>query len=316
MSETSKKNIWGDTMNVYLKSFQMPSPDEETNKFMYGPMKFKQPCYNNYYPFKTLPEYIRELNFAPITILYGANGSGKTTMLNLIAESLGIKRATRINKSSFMEDYIMLCEYVMSEEPTVLKIITSDDVFSNLFLTREKNEIIDKKREEVMEFHSKCNTPGVYIRDIMEEQIGDGNWIDNIDILQSVLDARGKTASRVAKSRVGGNIIGKSNGETAIDFFYSNVNEPGLYLLDEPENSLSALYQRELAVFLYESARFFGAQLVISTHSPFMLSIPGAKIYNLDDEESPVTEDWTSLENMRQYFQLFDKYRNFFTDKI
>lgn len=112
----------------------------------------------------------------------------------------------------------------------------------------------------------------------------------------------------VAKNRVEKNFIGKSNGETAIDYFLTNINEPGLYLLDEPENSLSASYQRELSQYLFDSARFFGAQLIIATHSPFILSIPGAKIYNLDSEELSVTEDWTTLDNMKEYYALFKQY--------
>ena len=120
------------------------------------------------------------------------------------------------------------------------------------------------------------------------------------------------TGSKFAKKMVGNNIIGKSNGETAMEFFYNNVNEPGLYLFDEPENSLSAAHQRELSKFLFESVRFFGAQIVISTHSPFMLSMPNAKIYNLDDEENVVTEDWTALSNMIEYYNLFSRFAEAF----
>ena len=288
---------------TYLRQFDLPSYEME-GEFL---SRVKMTCFNNFYPFDTLPENFRNLEFFPLTILYGGNGCGKTTILNLIAEKLGIKRSTKINKSSFMESYLELCYYEMANEPTISKIITSDDVFSNIFLTREKNEIIDKNREDAFEFSAKCNTPGVYIRDIMHEMVGDGNWIDNVDTLSKITSARGKTKSQFARETVRKNIIGKSNGETALDYFYTNIQEPGLYLLDEPENSLSAVYQRELAQYLFDSVRFFNAQLIVATHSPFMLSIPGATIYNLDSEEFCVTDDWTSLDNMIEYYKLFNR---------
>lgn len=296
-------------MKVYLKTFNFPTPDMEWNEIMYGSEEFKMTCYNNFYPFKILPEHIRKLEFTPITILYGTNGSGKTTMLNVIAERLGINRSIKINKSTFIDDYVKLCDYEYKECPSVMRMITSDDVFSNLFWIREKNEIIDRKREEMIEFRSKCSSPDPgWLRDAMTEEIGDANWVENIDVLKKVLDARKNTASEFLKKRVGNNIIGKSNGETAMEFFYNNINEPGVYLLDEPENSLSALHQRELAEFLFESVRFFDAQVIISTHSPFMLSIPNVKIYNLDEVENVVTEDWTSLSNMIEYYNLFSRF--------
>ena len=302
-------------MNTYLKSFYFPTLDEEEN-FIYDMPDFNMSCYNNIYPFKVLPEYIRELNFAPITILYGTNGSGKTTMLNLMAERLGINRSVRFNKGHFTEYFVNLCDYELAQAPMAMKMITSDDVFSSLFLTREKNEIIDDNREKMFKFRVESFGGGNEgLRERMEELIGDGNWIENFDVLQDVVDARNNkkmSGSKFVRKKVGGNIIGKSNGETAIDFFNNSITEPGIYLLDEPENSLSAAVQRELAEFIFESARFFGAQFVISTHSPFMLSIPTAKIYNLDDGTSPVTDDWTSLDNMIEYYNLFSSFADDF----
>ena len=170
-------------MKTYLENFYFPSPNDEWREIMYGSPEFKRTCYNNIYPFKILPEHIRKLELGPITILYGTNGSGKTTMLNIMAERLGINRSVKINKSTFINDYVKLCDYEYRETPLARRMITSDDVFSNLFLTREKNEIIDREREDAFKLSSKCNTPGVYIKDVMQEMIGDGNWIDNIDTL-------------------------------------------------------------------------------------------------------------------------------------
>lgn len=287
---------------TYLENFHLPSYEREQDYLMF---EVKSTCYNNFYPFGVLPQNFRNFEMFPLTILYGGNGCGKTTILNLIAETLGMRRSIKINKSSFMEDYVNMCDCDILESPTVSKIITSDDVFHSIFLTREKNEIIDKNREEAFDFSSKCNTPGVYIKDIMDEMTGGGEWIDNIDTLLKITSARGKTGSRFVRENVDKNIIGKSNGETALEYFYSHIKDPGLYLLDEPENSLSAVYQCQLAKYLFESVRYFEAQLIIATHSPFMLSIPGAKIYNLDEEDIDITEDWTTLANMKAYYRLF-----------
>lgn len=77
--------------------------------------------------------------------------------------------------------------------------------------------------------------------------------------------------------------------------------------MDEPENSLSPEKQQELLRFLEDSARFFGCQFVISTHSPFLLSMRGAKIYDLDEERVDVKK-WYELENVRAYYLFFKEH--------
>ena len=81
--------------------------------------------------------------------------------------------------------------------------------------------------------------------------------------------------------------------------------------MDEPENSLSPAKQQELVKFIEDSARFFGCQFVIATHSPFVLAIRGAKIYDLDEEPVDVKR-WTELENVRAYYEFFKKHASEF----
>lgn len=82
-------------------------------------------------------------------------------------------------------------------------------------------------------------------------------------------------------------------------------------MLDEPENSLSAQWQMELAQFLQGAIREFNCQLIIATHSPFILSIPGVKIYDLD--VTPIqTGKWYDLENMKCYYELFKRHEDNF----
>ncbi|MEF9921443.1 MAG: AAA family ATPase, partial [Anaerovoracaceae bacterium] len=101
------------------------------------------------------------------------------------------------------------------------------------------------------------------------------------------------------------------NGESAFWYFTQEIKENGIYLLDEPENSLSADLQLQLLDFIQDSARFFNCQFIISTHSPFLLSMEQAKIYDLD--ETPVrVKLWTELENVRKFYDFFREHSDEF----
>ena len=117
--------------------------------------------------------------------------------------------------------------------------------------------------------------------------------------------------TKVILEELGRNEKTGSNGENAFDFFLEKIREGALYLLDEPENSLSAEWQKKLAVLLEGMARFEACQFVVATHSPFLLALKGARIYDLD--ECPVDiKRWTELDGVRTYFDFFEKHRDEF----
>ncbi|UNU72979.1 AAA family ATPase [Moraxella nasovis] len=95
----------------------------------------------------------------------------------------------------------------------------------------------------------------------------------------------------------------QSNGESAFFYFTERITDNALYLLDEPENSLSPNRQMELMNFITDSVRFYHCQFIIATHSPFLLSMPNAKIYDVDN--IPVVKKWTELDNVRAYYEFF-----------
>lgn len=99
----------------------------------------------------------------------------------------------------------------------------------------------------------------------------------------------------------------ESNGETAIDYFKERLFSDNLYFLDEPENSMSPILQQELASYICLLAYRLNCQFVLATHSPFMLSMQGARIYDLDSHPSVVRE-WWQLENMKVYYKLFERF--------
>ena len=74
----------------------------------------------------------------------------------------------------------------------------------------------------------------------------------------------------------------QSHGEAFLSFFQSRCRVEGLYLLDEPEAALSPSNQLELVKVLWKIAATGTQQFIISTHSPIILSYPGAQILNFD----------------------------------
>jgi len=72
----------------------------------------------------------------------------------------------------------------------------------------------------------------------------------------------------------------RSHGEAFLSVL-TNRLESGLYFLDEPESALSP--QRQLALLAAMRDRVeHGAQFVIATHSPVLLTYPGATIVSCD----------------------------------
>ena len=93
---------------------------------------------------------------------------------------------------------------------------------------------------------------------------------------------RRMTQSAYVRSSLMNNVRAHSNGESALLFFTDKIDENSLYLVDEPENSLSTESQKKLAEYIENAARFYNCQFIISSHSPFMLSLKGAKVYDMD----------------------------------
>ena len=102
-----------------------------------------------------------------------------------------------------------------------------------------------------------------------------------------------------------------SNGETTMQILEDNIQSDTLYLLDEPEVSLSPQNQVKLAEEINKMERYLGVQFIIATHSPFMLGILNAKIYNLDTEDYKV-QKWSELENVRYFYEFFKNRKNEF----
>lgn len=200
------------------------------------------------YPFN-IP-IIRELDEVrfekPVTFIVGENGSGKSTIIEAIAESVGLSAegGTRNMVYETVDSTSELCNYI-----TLIK--SGAKPKWKYFLRAES-------------FYTMANAYEGY-REPYE---------------------RG--------------IHAQSHGE-AFNSLFDGFSENGLYLMDEPESALSPRNQMRLLSIMHRLAQS-GAQFIIVTHSPILLSYYDAAILNADDLLRPVKYKDT---------EIYDIYRRF-----
>ncbi len=314
---------------IYLKKFTLPSIDSEYHFLTYGTVEIEdratghrsikenydiyRTCYNSVYPFLVLSKKeLRQVDFDHITIFCGGNGSGKTTLLNIIAQKLGLMRTAPYNRSVYFDDYLQFCRAQMQAVlPTDLpvdpdrlgRIITSDDVFNYMLQLREQSYSMDSIRREL--FSERVKERKKRFRHI------DLSNSDQVERYMKNREMKCKSGSRYVKDHLGFNPQEFSNGESGYQYFIEAIKPGGLYLLDEPENSLSAKLQIELRNYIEAMTRHYDCQFIISSHSPFMVAMNRAKIYDLDT--APVRSvPWHQLENIQAYYTFFKEHEKVF----
>jgi predicted ATPase len=88
-----------------------------------------------------------------------------------------------------------------------------------------------------------------------------------------------------------------SHGESFLALAMNRFGRGGLYILDEPEAALSPTGCLALIRRFNELANE-GSQFIIATHSPIVMSFPGALIYLLS-ESGPKKVSWEELDHVR-----------------
>ncbi len=269
---------------------------------------------DNTYPCGLFTEKeLSPIYFKKVTIFYGGNGSGKSTLLNLIATKLELNRIAPYNSSELFADYANACEYELGYDdegfrwriPNGSRIITSDDIFDYMLTVRTSNEYVAEGSESAREEWWKLRTEHV--------DLSTDNIIEDYEKIRAAMIAKTKSVSRrqFIRRTVGDQVKLNSNGETAFRYFEQRLKNDTLYCLDEPENSMSPKMQLELVKLLENMAHYCGNQFIIATHSPFLLALNGACIYDLDSDPVDVKK-WWELENTRIYYEFFKKNASLF----
>ena len=241
-----------------------------------------------------------EIKNPSVLALVGPSGSGKSTLLNIIANCLQLKGKEYATSNSFGSvDY---CGLFSSE---CLYTLGEDDYGNTIKKLPENSRYI--KSEDIL----------YEIKKIQQKQIlSDGMEYDYVKRGMSLLEAKTFLTSKEGRKQEEYIKFAQekySNGETSMQYFEEYLQPDALYLLDEPEVSLSPANQVILAEEINKMARLLECQFIIATHSPFMLGTLNAKIYNLDTEEYDVTK-WSDLDNVRYFYNFFKKHEDEFKE--
>ncbi|WP_371225233.1 AAA family ATPase [Roseovarius sp. 2305UL8-3] len=69
-----------------------------------------------------------------------------------------------------------------------------------------------------------------------------------------------------------------SHGEGFVRFFEERMSRQGIYFMDEPESALSPKRQLELVRILHRIQEAAKSQVIMATHSPILMALPGARV--------------------------------------
>ena len=200
---------------------------------------------------------------APVTILCGTNGCGKTTLLEIIAE---ISEAVRIGDEhiwkKFSEDDVLgQVRLTFSQKPLYRSYFSAEN-FSQYIMWLEQAR--DEANAAIADIDRAC---------------ADGEVSEAVAF--EMKKVHYYTLSSI-NEQYGSQLSQKSHGEGYMAFFKKRLHGNSLYLIDEPEGALTYENQFYLATMIMRAASE-GSQFIIATHSPVLASIPNADVLMYED---------------------------------
>jgi predicted ATPase len=223
---------------------------------------------------------------SPVTILWGDNGSGKSSFLKMINTKLGL---IEINYPNKVKNSLKPISSILFKPSTgKIKGFYFDSlVFINYidYMNKEIQDArsnmsrVDNEYKEKSEY-SKMMAKSPYARTIHE-----------------------------LKSMYKGDLLKSSHGESFLDFFSSRLKDNQLYLLDEPETPLSIQNQLTLLAMIIDATKK-GCQFIIATHSPVLAAFPNAIIYELENN-SFNKKSFDEIENIQLLKQFLNQKEQF-----
>lgn len=242
---------------------------------------------DNRYPFNL--DIIRNFDslslHAPITIIAGDNGCGKTTLLEGIAAAAG---SILINGEHMDRDHSLSPAFELAEDLKLIWSVKSNNGFffrasDFITYTRSLATIREEARTKVEEIKQR-----------------DPNSLEVLPYARTFHDLRNLYGDGLEK---------RSHGESFFDLFQARFRPNGFYILDEPEAPLSPQNQLSFLSMIHDMTKE-GAKFLISTHSPIVMAYPYADLYEVREGvlEPAIFDEMAHVQLTKDFLNAPDRY--------
>lgn len=217
----------------------------------------------------------------PVTLLAGDNGSGKSTLLEALAVKLALPAVGRADAArdetlAALRPLARGIKLAFERKPAARLFLRSEDFFNfTIGLQKQREEMASELSRVETEYANRSVFAQNQARMAYAGSVGDMERRYGRDLLESA-----------------------SHGESFLRLFQERLVPNGLYLLDEPEAPLSPMRQLALHSMIKELADEKNCQFVIASHSPILLAIEGAAVYDLD-QNPPAKTGWQELPGVK-----------------
>ena len=228
------------------------------------------------FPYNTYAiRYAKHIDFGQaVTFIVGDNGVGKSTLIESIAYKLGLPR---------IDTYLDYMEESFEPLESIAECL-------KLEMNTEKVKGFFFRAEDFGDYVAKVDD---YAKSWTYEYF---KQLPHFRMLEVVNNNTREYKNMMSNYRQ--KLSSFSHGEAFLHIITERTKKQGLYIFDEPE---SALYTRfRLYILIREHLKREDSQFIIATHSPILMALPRALIYEITEAGMNATP----LEQVEHYYKL------------
>jgi len=242
----------------YIKSVHINT--EKTNPFPFNVPAIK---------------HARGIGLSELNFFIGDNGTGKSTLLETIAFRLQLPH---IDGSSYSKAAF---QAAVNLSPFLELTFAIDLPIGFFFRAEDFGDFMNSINRQDAVLHGQLKD--------LEGEVPDA-------IIQEMKDNANFQIYHMRKN-FGQDLNSFSHGEAYLRIIQEKVRSKGIFILDEPEAALSPAKQLSLIYHIKEHLKLHTSQFIIATHSPILMAIPGATLYEITEERMVET----ALEDTEHY---------------